>query len=70
MDMVKNIISKIILYIKENIKMERGMDMEKKIFITRHLKENSKMENIGMEIIKKKIMIGLNWMMPKDIIQY
>jgi hypothetical protein len=50
MDMMKNIIS-IILNIKENIKMERGMDMEKKIIITIHLKENSKMENIGIENI-------------------
>ena len=50
--------------------MERGMDMEKKFVVTIHLNENSKMENIGMEIIKKKIMIGLNGLMRKDIIQY
>ena len=46
--------------------MERGMDMEKKIVLIKHLKENSKMENIGMEFTKKEIMI----LMRKDILQY
>ena len=54
------------LFIKENLRMERGMDMEKKIVLIKHLKENSKMENIGMEFTKKEIMI----LMRKDILQY
>ena len=71
MEKVKNILYQI-LNIKENIKMERGMDMEKKIEVFINLKENSKMENIGMENIKKKIMIILNLngiLMRKYIIQ-
>ena len=71
MGKVKNIIYHI-LDTKQNTKMERGMDMEKKIKMNIHLKENSKMENIGMENIKKKIMIILlnGILMRKDIIQY
>ena len=69
MEIVKNITYQV-LFIKGNIKMERGMDMEQKIMVIIHLKENSKMENIGMEVIKKKIMIGLNGLMRKDILQY
>ena len=65
MDMVKRIIS-----IKENKNMGRRMDTEKKMDIITHLKENPKMINIGKENIKKKIIIGLNFLMRKDIIQY
>ncbi len=65
MEMAKNITTQI-LFIKENLRMERGMDMEKKIVLIIHLKENSKMENIGMEFTKKEIMI----LMRKDILQY